>query len=110
MTTCHSHIACEESSKAISLSCALRKFSVQKRLGCPRLTINITRRREVRSLWLTGRAGVTVAEAARAMVDEARQMLQKDLGIHIDWASSQERESSLVAAASINRELCSILC
>ena len=59
-------------------------------------------RREVRSLWLTGRAGVTVAEAARAMVEEARQMLQKDLGIHIDWASSQERESSLVAAASIN--------
>ena len=56
----------------------------------------------MRSLWLTGRAGVTVAEAARAMVEEARQMLQKDLGIHIDWASSQERENSLVAAASIN--------
>ena len=66
---------------------------------------NTTCRQEVRSLWLTGRAGVTVAEAARAMVDEARQMLQKDLGIHIDWASSQERESSLVAAASINSEL-----
>lgn len=60
------------------------------------------RRREVRSLWLTGRAGVTVAEAALATVEEARQMLQKDLGIHIDWASSQERESSLVTATSIN--------
>ena len=53
----------------------------------------------MRSLWLTGRAGVTVAEAARAMVEEARAMLQKDLGVRIDWADSQDRENSLVAAA-----------
>ena len=63
------------------------------------LTSEPSARREVRSLWLTGRAGVTVAEAARAMVEEARAMLQKDLGVRIDWADSQDRENSLVAAA-----------
>ncbi len=47
---------------------------------------------------MTGMKGMTIAEAAKVIVDEARELLQKDLGMTIDWSSTQEREKSLVAA------------
>lgn len=60
------------------------------------------RRSQVRSFWLTGRQGLTIGEAAEVIVSEARELLSKDLGVQIDWTSAQEREKSLVSAASAN--------
>ena len=43
-------------------------------------------RNALRSFWVTGKKGITEAEAARLIVEEARELLQKDLGIQInDW-------------------------
>ena len=43
-------------------------------------------RNELRSFWITGKKGITEAEAARIIVEEAREILQKDLGVQIsDW-------------------------
>lgn len=55
------------------------------------------RRRTVRSFWVTGQKGLTIAEAAVVIVDEARDILQKDLGMEINWESSQERQRNLSA-------------
>ena len=43
-------------------------------------------RNALRSFWVTGKKGITEGEAARIIVEEARELLQKDLGIQInDW-------------------------
>eukprot|EP00095_Tigriopus_kingsejongensis_P003466 maker-scaffold13_size735724-snap-gene-6.23 protein:Tk03466 transcript:maker-scaffold13_size735724-snap-gene-6.23-mRNA-1 annotation:"dna polymerase theta isoform x3" len=55
----------------------------------------VAKRREMRSFWVTGQRGLTIAEAAQAMVDEAREVLQKDLGIRIDWNSNEDRQRNL---------------
>lgn len=45
-------------------------------------------RRQLRSFWVTGQKGVTEAEAAKLIVEEAREILQKDLGVEIkNWGS-----------------------
>lgn len=53
------------------------------------------RRKAVRSFWVTGQSGKTIGEAAVLIVDEARELLQKDLGMQINWESSQERQANL---------------
>ena len=43
-------------------------------------------RKTLRSFWVTGLKGVTEAEAAKMIVEEAREILQKDLGVEIsNW-------------------------
>ena len=43
-------------------------------------------RKDIRSFWVTGLKGVTEAEAAKLIVEEAREILQKDLGVQIvNW-------------------------
>jgi hypothetical protein len=48
------------------------------------------RRAESRCFWVTGQRGLTYAEAATAIVDEARRMVETDLGVAIDWTSASE--------------------
>lgn len=51
----------------------------------------------MRSFWVTGQKGLTISEASKAVVEEARDVLQKDLCIQIDWASKEDREKNLSA-------------
>eukprot|EP00094_Tigriopus_californicus_P010747 TCALIF_10365-PA protein Name:"Similar to POLQ DNA polymerase theta (Homo sapiens)" AED:0.03 eAED:0.03 QI:160/0.93/0.76/1/0.81/0.88/17/0/1134 len=55
------------------------------------------KRKEMRLFWVTGQKGLTVSEASKAVVEEARDVLQKDLGIQIDWDSKEDRERNLSA-------------
>ena len=49
----------------------------------------VKERQQLRSFWVTGKKGLTEAEAATLIVEEARELLQKDLGIQInDWGQS----------------------
>ncbi len=48
---------------------------------------------------------MTLAEAAKAIVEEARDIMQKDLGVQIDWQSKQEREALV---NSLNGKQCDI--
>lgn len=44
----------------------------------------------IRSFWVSGGLkGLTFKEAAGAIVKEARDVLQRDLGVQIDWTSSK---------------------
>jgi hypothetical protein len=46
----------------------------------------VKERKALRSFWVTGKKGLTEAEAAILIVEEARELLEKDLGIKIhDW-------------------------
>ena len=46
-------------------------------------------RKTLRSFWVTGLKGVTEAEAAKMIVEEAREILQKDLGVEIsNWGNA----------------------
>ena len=58
------------------------------------------RRANSRCFWLTGRRGVTFAEAAELILEEARDTLQKDMGLdrQIDWDSPEERKRNLSLA------------
>ncbi|XP_012942327.1 DNA polymerase theta [Aplysia californica] len=48
-------------------------------------------RRRARCIWLTGRKGVTELEAAQAIINEAKAIVQGDLGVKdIDWAQKVE--------------------
>ena len=50
----------------------------------------VKERKELRSFWVTGKKGLTEAEAAQLIVEEARDLLQKDLGIRInDWETKE---------------------
>ena len=50
-------------------------------------------RKNLRSFWVTGLKGVTEAEAAKMIVEEAREILQKDLGVEIQtWGQVQNPE------------------
>lgn len=40
-------------------------------------------RKQIRSFWVTGRKGMTEAEAAQLIVTEARDILQKDMGVTV---------------------------
>ena len=47
---------------------------------------DVKERKALRSFWVTGKKGLTEAEAAILIVEEARELLEKDLGIKIhDW-------------------------
>ena len=56
------------------------------------------RRANSRCFWLTGRKGVTFKEAAALILEEARETLQKDMGVQIDWDSPDERKRNLSMA------------
>ena len=56
-----------------------------------------SRRKEQKSFWVTGQRGLTFAEAAKMIVEEAREFLQKDLGIQVNWESQEEREQNLAS-------------
>ena len=50
-------------------------------------------RQRARCIWLTGRKGVTELEAAQAIIDEAKDIVQGDLGAAaISWESEEEEE------------------
>ena len=55
------------------------------------------RRQELRSFWVTGKKGLTFSEASRAIVEEARDLLQKDLGVDIDWGTQEDRQKNISA-------------
>ena len=55
---------------------------------------DVKEKKKLRSFWVTGSKGLTEGEAAILIVSEARELLQKDLGIQInDWVrnSSETR-------------------
>uniref|UniRef100_A0A182JNC4 DNA polymerase theta n=1 Tax=Anopheles christyi TaxID=43041 RepID=A0A182JNC4_9DIPT len=61
------------------------------------------RRKRLRNLYLTGRAGVTVEEAARLLIQEARTYLQLEHGLaNPSW--SQTTESDATKATSIGEQ------
>lgn len=48
-------------------------------------------RNKNRLLFVTGRAGLSVTEAAKIIIDEAREYLQNELGsVNIDWSQKKE--------------------
>ena len=50
---------------------------------------DVKERQQLRSFWVTGKKGLTEGEAAMLIVEEARELLQKDLGIQInEWGES----------------------
>ena len=50
---------------------------------------DVKERKQIRSFWVTGKKGLTEEEAAKLIVEEAREVLQNDLGIQItDWGDS----------------------
>ena len=50
-------------------------------------------RKQLRSFWVTGQKGVTEGEAALLIVEEAREILQKDLGVQIsNWTEFEPPE------------------
>ena len=59
-------------------------------------------RNELRSFWVTGKKGITEAEAARLIVEEARDMLQKDLGIQINEWDTESMESHVLKTGQYN--------
>ena len=59
-------------------------------------------RNELRSFWVTGKKGITEAEAARLIVEEARDMVQKDLGIQINEWDTESMESHLLKTGQYN--------
>jgi len=54
------------------------------------------KRTESRCFWVTGRKGMTFSEAARAIVEEARESVERDLGIVGNWIAEPKllREST----------------
>ncbi|XP_056015539.1 DNA polymerase theta-like [Ostrea edulis] len=51
------------------------------------------RRQESRCIWLTGRKGVTELEAAEAIIDEAKSIIQQELGgLGIQWNNPECRD------------------
>ena len=59
-------------------------------------------RNELRSFWVTGKKGITEAEAARLIVEEARDMVQKDLGIQINEWDTESMESHVLKTGQYN--------
>ncbi|KAL3883562.1 hypothetical protein ACJMK2_029814 [Sinanodonta woodiana] len=50
-------------------------------------------RRQMRCIWLTGRKGVTEAEAAEVIIEEAKSIIQEELGgLGIKWTSEKHTE------------------
>ena len=50
-------------------------------------------RRKARCIWLTGRKGVTEAEAAQTIVEEAKAIVEGELGVgHIEWGKAGVHE------------------
>ena len=43
------------------------------------------KRSQARTVYVTGRTGMTVNEASKLIIEEARNLLQKDLGMKIDF-------------------------
>ena len=72
-----------------------KEYKIPVILGDNESEADTVRRKAVRSFWVTGQSGMTIGDAAVLIVDEAREMLQKDLGMKIDWGSSQERQENL---------------
>lgn len=51
------------------------------------------RRNKVRCLYITGRAGLTVQEAARLLIEEARRYLEQEMGVqNVQWNVLKEDE------------------
>uniref|UniRef100_T1IU43 DNA polymerase theta n=1 Tax=Strigamia maritima TaxID=126957 RepID=T1IU43_STRMM len=63
----------------------------------------VKERRKARCIWLMGKEGYTEAEAAKLLVEEARQMLQKDLGINIEWRNNDDESSTNSATSDENQ-------
>ncbi|CAB4068797.1 POLQ [Lepeophtheirus salmonis] len=49
----------------------------------------------MRTFWITGLKGVTIKEGSEMIVSEARVLLQKDLGMELNWGQVQEDSSTL---------------
>ena len=66
---------------------------------------DILARKQLRSFWVTGLKGVTEAEAAKLIVEEARDLLQKDLGVEVtNWGEqSNPIAGDSVLSSSIRR-------
>ena len=62
---------------------------------------------ELRSFWITGKKGITEAEAARIIVEEAREILQKDLGVQIsDWNQISIEANSIITGKFLTQFTC----
>ena len=66
---------------------------------------DILARKQLRSFWVTGLKGVTEAEAAKLIVEEARDLLQKDLGVEVTTWGEQSNPiiGDSVLSSSIRR-------
>uniref|UniRef100_A0A1A9VS42 DNA polymerase theta n=1 Tax=Glossina austeni TaxID=7395 RepID=A0A1A9VS42_GLOAU len=57
--------------------------------------LEAAQRNEARNFYITGRKGVTIAEAADLLIREARQFLQHEIGVKkISWSQTQEQVNS----------------
>ncbi|XP_031620779.1 DNA polymerase theta isoform X2 [Contarinia nasturtii] len=74
-------------------------FDVQKRNG--ETTYDAEQRNKQRLLFVTGRADLSVKEAAKMIIDEAREYLCNEMGIkNINWSQSVENEVKRPSVAS----------
>lgn len=68
-------------------------FDVQKRDG--ETNYDADQRNKRRLLFVTGKAGLTVKDAAQLIIDEARQYLRNEMGIeNINWTQQHETDTN----------------
>lgn len=66
--------------------------------------LETAQRNEARNFYITGKAGITVAEAAKLLVQEARCFVQYEIGVgNINW--SQNKDNTVDINAGNNDEL-----
>ncbi len=72
------------------------KIYLKKPLGDGESEFEARRRADSRCFWVTGRRGMTIAEAAEEIVLEARETLQRDLMLGpdaaVNWATANARQ------------------
>lgn len=57
--------------------------------------VEAAQRNEARKLYITGKAGITVGEAAKLLVQEARQFVQYEIGVgNINWSLRNENDNN----------------
>lgn len=66
-------------------------------------------RNKVRFLYVTGRAGLTIREAAKLMVEDARRFLEMEMGVqHVQWRRDGPDEGSEIQVIPSPKNLVSV--
>lgn len=63
-------------------------------------------RNKVRCLYVTGRTGLTIREAAKLMIEDARRYLESEMGVHhVQWSQSTPTETPIQMNSNANTNL-----